>query len=819
MSLQIYSKQKKNRNGQINLIPVPREINLLQGKYIFDTRSIIWIENNDSEHRFIAEVLNAELQQCFGITLNIALSSDPQIKGARYIYISNLAETGKKHNPLFIEQGYILKIYQDAIYILAPSLRGQFYGVQTLRQLIRTSPGKFVPQLEITDYPALAWRGVSDDISRGQVSTLDDFKRIIEELAFYKMNLYMPYIEDMFRFNTDPDIGRTRGAITKHEMAELVAHAKKYHITLCPVFECLGHQRRILSLIQNRKYAELPEPEKTPWSFSPVSPAAFNFVTKLIDEIVLATPGVDFFHIGCDESYDVGLGTSKQAVNKIGIGRVHAEYFSRLHDYLRDRHHRRTILYGDMLLKHPEAIPYLPKDCIIMDWQYEPADTYPSVKKFINAGFTDILVSPSVRSDICFYPDNYLGFINIRKLTAVAKKEKLLGSVVSAWGDHGAENLRENNYLGYAYHASASWEPKPAENQTEFIQRFVKLYYNIENPQRLALAEELLGFLPGYPVKSLFGIFHSQFNLREQEINLVKMMQRLRKRIIPVLPIISQQRSKVRLHREHLESIEHSAKRYLYLAERIILQDKISKKFKRITSGTLPLAEQRTIATALISLRNQLVEIYSEYCRLWLRNNKYPELEVNLNRLQLQISQLQDYITKSIAGELQAPKPMEAVWMWYPQGEPTSITEMGTYYFVRPITILKKDEIKSAELIVWADDYGKVFLNGQELFTVTFRDIPKQISVQELLKPDLNILAIEAVNALPTYAGLVLELRIEYSNGRKEMITGDKHWRVTDRRISGWYNHVPSAREKHWVPVKLLGKGFISPWKTKIDWY
>jgi hypothetical protein len=811
------SQFKKHNKTQLDLIPMPRELTFRRGKYIFDDRSMIWIEYDNPEHRFAAELLNAELQQCFGITLKIGTGNEPCLRDARYIYIRNVPYIDKKDPTLFHEQGYNLKIYKHEIYITAPTICGRFYGVQTLRQLIRTSPGKYLPQLEIKDYPALAWRGVSDDISRGQVSTIADFKNLLAKLAFYKVNIYMPYIEDMFSFNADPDIGRNRGAITKSEMQELVETAKQYQITLCPVFECLGHQKRILSLTQNRKYAELPDPEKMPWSFSPVVPEAFDFVTKLIDEMVEATPGPEFFHIGCDESYDVGLGTSKKQVAKIGIGRVHADYFTKLHDYLRDRHQRKTILYGDMLLKHPEAIPYLPKDCIIMDWQYEAETNFPSVRKFINAGFNNIIVSASVRGDVCFYPDNYIGFINTRNLAAVAKKENLLGSIVSAWGDHGAENLRENNLLGYAYNASASWEPNPTKNQSEFIERFVKIYYGIEDPKPLAMAEELLGFLSGYQIKPLFGIFHSQVNLREQDAKLVTAMKKLRKRILPVLDSIQQERPKVKLHRPHLDCIEHSAKRYLYFVDRIITQDEIAKKFKHAKSGNLTIAEQRKILVSLTSLRDQLTKIYGEYPSLWLRSNKYPDLDINLNRLILQIAQLQSYIAKAAAGELTAPKAMEAGWMWYPQGDPTKLTEMGTYYFIRPITISEK-ELSSAELIVWADDIGKVYLNGNELFTVTFRDIPKQISVKGFLKPGQNILAIEAMNGLPTYAGLVLELRLVYTNGKKETITCDKQWRVTDRRISNWFNRLPLATDKTWVPVKLLGKGFIAPWSLKIDW-
>ena len=73
--------------------------------------------------------------------------------------------------------------------------------------------------------------------------------------------------EKVFRFDTDPEIGKERGAVTKKEMAQMVQEARKNHIVLTPVFECLGHQDRLLSLPENRKYAEVQDQNETPWSF------------------------------------------------------------------------------------------------------------------------------------------------------------------------------------------------------------------------------------------------------------------------------------------------------------------------------------------------------------------------------------------------------------------------------------------------------------------------------------------------------------------------------------------------------------------------
>jgi alpha-glucuronidase len=68
-----------------------------------------------------------------------------------------------------LDEGYVLDISAGGIVVVAPSPRGLFYGVMSLIQMIRASESGKLPCVLIKDYPALAWRGISDDISRGQV--------------------------------------------------------------------------------------------------------------------------------------------------------------------------------------------------------------------------------------------------------------------------------------------------------------------------------------------------------------------------------------------------------------------------------------------------------------------------------------------------------------------------------------------------------------------------------------------------------------------------------------------------------------------------
>jgi len=69
--------------------------------------------------------------------------------------------------PAFPRQAYRLTIRPGRIVIRGGDAQGRFYGAATLRQLIRTSRDGSLPCLDVLDWPAMEWRGVSDDVSSG----------------------------------------------------------------------------------------------------------------------------------------------------------------------------------------------------------------------------------------------------------------------------------------------------------------------------------------------------------------------------------------------------------------------------------------------------------------------------------------------------------------------------------------------------------------------------------------------------------------------------------------------------------------------------
>lgn len=788
---------------ELNLIPKPLEMSILAGDCVINGNWKICLNPENETEKYAAELINEEVKTTFGFLLKTCGK-----KSDNYVILLKMINTNPKEPRIFNEQGYYLTVSKDKIYVEAPANQGIFYGAQTLRQLIRLSKEQKIPCLKIKDYPTLQWRGISDDISRGQVSTVENFKDIIRELAFYKKNLYQPYIEDMFAFNYDEKIGRDRGAITPEEMKEMAVEAKKNFVTLCPVFECLGHQDRLLSLPGNRKYAEVKDEDKRPWSFSPVSEEALQYVKALIDELAKVTPS-PFFHIGGDESFDIGTGDSKDEVERIGVGQVHANYFAKLNEHIQTNLNRRMLLYSDMLNRHPEALKTMPKDAIMVDWHYSPVNDFPTVKQLKNAGF-DVMVSPGIWSWECFYPNFSIALKNVSELVRVGKEQKAMGSITSSWGDNGNENIRENNMPAYAFSAAVEWQPDAVDTNT-FMMRFADMYYGGAGKEMGEVITSLgwHEYIDDiYPSR----IFHSGLKLRKIPSKRIQQMEILEQNMIKANESLKEARGKVRLNAEHLDIIENVIKRYLYLAKREKTITAISKELLGRKASELSSERRDEFIDCLRELRGDLTKIKKEYADLWVRTNKNPKLDFNLDRLERQAEGLTKMIDAVKSGELTLPIEPDPVFFWYPDPDPKKDTEEGSRYFVKTITL---DEIpESAEIKCWADDKASVFINGKRALSVEYGNVPMEKSVKDNLKLGENFIAIEAANAIGA-ACVVFHLKIESAGKKVSFVLPDETW-FSSKKVEGEWKISKPEGDK-WRDTLILGSGIVAPWDF-LEW-
>jgi N-acetyl-beta-hexosaminidase len=275
-------------NAQVNdaaralkILPAPKEVRMAEGRIVIKPSTTILISNN--EDRTAAETLQKEIHDRTGMKLSIeSVTAAPKTTG--HISLGRLTDRGMR---LYLEsqgvkagdelgshdldkQGYVIRVTDTGVLVAGRSAQGVFYGMQTLRQLLRPegSGGKTlaVPALVIRDWPSMEWRGVSDDISRGPIPTIDYLKLQIRTLAEYKINLLGFNMEHVFDFQTQPlvsprnatkDVAKD-AALTPAEIKELVEYAGRYYITLLPEQQAFGHLHQFLKYEIYSELAETP---------------------------------------------------------------------------------------------------------------------------------------------------------------------------------------------------------------------------------------------------------------------------------------------------------------------------------------------------------------------------------------------------------------------------------------------------------------------------------------------------------------------------------------------------------------------------------
>ncbi|MGB7331516.1 MAG: family 20 glycosylhydrolase, partial [Terriglobales bacterium] len=370
------------------------------------------------------------------------------------------------------KQGYVIRVTDSGVLVAGRTAQGLFYGVQTLRQLLREGEGArantavlasratvpapheqlIIPALTIRDWPSMEWRGVSDDISRGPIPTLDYLKMQIRTLAEYKINLLGFNMEHVFDFQTQPLVAPKEAALTPLELKELVEYAAKYYITLLPEQQAFGHLHQFLKYEIYSDLAETPHGHV----LTPTNPKTYDFIRQVYGEIVPLFPG-PFFHIGSDETFELGLGQTKALAAQQGLGRVYLEHLQKVFGIMQP-YHKQLMFWGDIAVKYPELLTILPKDMIAVPWDYDPKPSYESIiTPYTNAGLR-VVVAPGAGNWRVIWPDLDSAFVNIRNFVRDGQKHQAMGTLNTTWNDDG-ESLVDMAWPGLIFGAAASWQP------------------------------------------------------------------------------------------------------------------------------------------------------------------------------------------------------------------------------------------------------------------------------------------------------------------------------------------------------------------------
>jgi hexosaminidase len=456
--------------ADLHLVPAVRECTAVTAVPVGESGVLVSTEKNAADE-FAAKDLEEALKSS-GVSSSIRGGAVVRLLSADNAAARELlAHAQVKLDPAMRDEGYVIvPDGKRGLAVIAETSTGLFYGAQTVKQLVRGS-GKeavlLVPTLR--DWPAMAHRGLSDDWSRGPLPNMEFLKREIRTLAAYKVNIFSPYFEHTFAYASTPVAAFPGGAMTPEEARELVDYAAKYHITVIPEQESFGHLHHVLKFEQ---YSPLGETAHGA-VLAPGDAGSLPQIGTWFGELAKVFPA-PYAHIGADETFELGLGRTRDQVTQRGLGAVYLEFLSKIHEQLAP-YHKRLLFWGDVAVNSPELVGTLPKDMIAVPWRYDAEpDFTPLIVPFTKAGL-ETWIAPGVNNWNRVYPNNNEALGNIRAFVRDGQKLGATGELNTVWNDDG-EGIFDENWFGVVFGAAAGWQ-KGESSEDNFIASFGQAFH------------------------------------------------------------------------------------------------------------------------------------------------------------------------------------------------------------------------------------------------------------------------------------------------------------------------------------------------------
>lgn len=458
-------------SGEHNpLLPRPQQVQYGTERLPLRGLSISFASSPSAEDRFAAERLAFVLSSFVPVPIASGPSA-PTILLNRTGEGEPVAMPGEQLGP-GSRESYSLKVTSAGAEIRAPSSAGLYYGVHTLRQLVEgTGPEAFLPEVEIQDWPSLAYRGFMMDLGHGPLPTEAEIKRQIDFLSLWKGNQYYFYSETNIELRGYPLVG-LGARYTQDEVRRIVAYGRQRHVDVVPCLELYGHLHDFFRIERYSRLAPIPHGSE----FDPRNADVQKILQEWIDQISDLFPS-PWMHIGFDEPWEINKTGEARNIQPFEL------YLSQLLNVsaMVGRHGKRVIYWtefgtsADIFGRHPEAVPKLPSGSVPVPWSYG-GDSYSEFVVPIAGKGVPFIVAPGVAYWNDVFPDFARSFANIDAFLAEGRKRGgVIGVMNTGWTDDG-QSIYRMVWPAIAYGAVAAWQPKPVE-RPRFFSDYARQFY------------------------------------------------------------------------------------------------------------------------------------------------------------------------------------------------------------------------------------------------------------------------------------------------------------------------------------------------------
>jgi Glycosyl hydrolase family 20, domain 2/Glycosyl hydrolase family 20, catalytic domain len=352
---------------RLMVLPTPKKVVLKSGAFrppprFFVRSSAVGID--------LRSLMATSLKPLKILRKDISVSADLQHKPHLRVLIgaegARLPAVGRLGRAILGPEGYRLTVRGTSILVEAREEAGLFYGIMTLRQLMRNH--ERIPCCVIEDWPDMAVRGIHMDL-KGCTPTVAYMKRLIPKLAEYKINTLLMEYENVVALDATPGVAKP-SAWSKKDVAALANLARRNRITLMPLLQSLGHVEYIL---QHEGYKRFREDQEDVSQYCPSNPDVFSFFREQAEEIIEFFPESKYFHVGADETRLLGHCPKCRARLRKGEDKldIYLDHMTKVFDYIKGKGYT-PIFWDDIVTRDfsPERMKRIPEGVAAMYWLY-----------------------------------------------------------------------------------------------------------------------------------------------------------------------------------------------------------------------------------------------------------------------------------------------------------------------------------------------------------------------------------------------------------------------------------------------------------------
>ncbi len=623
----------------LRLVPFPKEVRLASGA--FDLQRPLVLEAPADRAETFGRLLNDELQRARLPAAEVRRLDGPA-RGFRLSDKPGGLVARAEFRPKATPEDYVLTIQPDEITAAAPDAPGLFYALATLRQMIRANrQGHAVPCVAIRDWPSLRWRCFQDDMTRGPSSTLDTLKFEAALGAYLKFNLMTYYMEHQFAFQKHPKIGPPGGSLTPEELKALVEYVKPLSLDVMGNQQSFGHFGHIL---KHPEYAHLREGADV---LTPVKDETYQLLDDMYSEVCPLLP-FPFFNVCCDETWELGRGPSKELAAKIGVGGVYVRHIRRVYDLVVKKYKKRMMMWGDIILQHPENLKEIPTDTIMLTWGYGDRPSFEDqIVPFAKSGY-EFFVCPGVSNWSRILPDFGVATVNIRNFVRDGAKHGAIGMLNTDWEDDG-EALNAVKWYGDAWAAECAWNA--SATPLEAFNRRVGAVLVGESGDRLGRAIELLA--PTHRMRGMRAMLNARFWDADfpppsSPATIENTAGRLLKAVRPAIEHLEACKNEATANQNIVDAYLFGARRMERIGQRMLDGLEAARLYDRAREGkprdALPLLGQ--IEALVRTNRDAHAALGKQFAAIWLSESKPYGLDWTMARYEQTVKGFDDLLAR-----------------------------------------------------------------------------------------------------------------------------------------------------------------------------